>query len=69
MLVESLVKAPVELRGFRVLRVTGDIAGLVVELAPDWRGRHVVANAESGAGIGTRGGSGTLAMSRCGGFA
>ena len=37
MLVESLVKATVELQGFRVLRVTGDVAGLVAELAPDGR--------------------------------
>ncbi len=28
MLVESLVKATVELQGFRVLRVTGDVGGL-----------------------------------------
>ena len=37
MLLESLVKATVELQGFRVLRVTGDVAGLVAELAPDVR--------------------------------
>ena len=37
MLLESLVKATVELQGFRVLRVTGDVAGLVAELAPDGR--------------------------------
>ena len=39
MLVESLVKATVELQGFRVVRVTGDVAGLVGELAPDGRYR------------------------------
>ena len=37
MLVESLVKATVELQGFRVLRVTGDVGGLAAELAPDGR--------------------------------
>ena len=37
MLVESLVKATVELQGFRVVRVTGDVAGLDAELAPDGR--------------------------------
>ena len=37
MLLESLVKATVELQGFRVLRVTGDVAGLTVELAVDGR--------------------------------
>ena len=37
MLLESLVKATVELQGFRVVRVTGDVAGLAAELAPDGR--------------------------------
>ena len=37
MLVESLVKATIELQGFRVVRVTGDVAGLAAELAPDGR--------------------------------
>jgi transposase len=37
MLLESLVKATVELQGFRVVRVTGDVGGLVAELAPDLR--------------------------------
>ena len=37
MLLESLVKATVELQGFRVARVTGDVAGLVAELVPDGR--------------------------------
>ena len=37
MLVETLVKATVELQGFRVVRVTGDVAGLVAELVPDGR--------------------------------
>ena len=37
MLLESLVKATVELQGFRVVRVTGDLVGLAAELAPDWR--------------------------------
>ena len=37
MLLESLVKATVELQGFRVVRVSGDLGGLVAELAPDWR--------------------------------
>ncbi len=36
MLVESLVKATVELQGFRVRRVTGDVTGLAAELTPDW---------------------------------
>ena len=69
MLVESLVKATVELQGFRVVRVTGDVAGLVAELAPDgrWSPRGV-ASAGRGAGIGTRGGPGTFAMYPCGGF-
>jgi len=37
MLLESLVKATVELQGFRVVTVTGDTGGLVAELAPDLR--------------------------------
>ena len=37
MLLESLVKATVELQGFRVVTVTGDAGGLVAELAPDRR--------------------------------
>jgi len=37
MLVESLVKATVELQGFRVARVTGDVTGLTAEVAPDGR--------------------------------
>ena len=37
MLVESLVKATVELQGFRVVDVTGDVAGLTAALAPDGR--------------------------------
>ena len=39
MLLESLVKATVELQGFRVMRVTGDVGGLVAELASDGRYR------------------------------
>ena len=37
MLLESLVKATVALQGFRVVMVTGDVGGLVAELAPDRR--------------------------------
>ena len=37
MLLESLVKATLELQGFRVATVSGDAAGLAVELAPDRR--------------------------------
>jgi len=37
MLVESLVKETMELQGFRVTTVTGDTAGLAVQLAPDRR--------------------------------
>ena len=37
MLLESLVKATVELQRFRVVMVTGDVGGLVAELAPDLR--------------------------------
>ena len=37
MLLESLVKATVELQGCRVVTVTGDARGLVAELAPDLR--------------------------------
>ena len=37
MLVESLVKATVELQGFRVAHVTGDVTGLTAEVAPDGR--------------------------------
>lgn len=37
MLVESLVKSTSELQGFRVVSVTGDVSGLVVELAADLR--------------------------------
>jgi hypothetical protein len=37
MLVESLVKVMVELQGFRVVRVTGDVAGLTTESPPDGR--------------------------------
>jgi hypothetical protein len=36
MLVESLVKATVELQGFRVMRVTGDVAGLTTTMLPSW---------------------------------
>lgn len=37
MLLESLVKATVELQGFRMVTVMGDAGGLVAELAPDRR--------------------------------
>ena len=37
MLLESLVKATMELQGFRVMAVTGDAGGLVAELVPDLR--------------------------------
>lgn len=37
MLVESLIRNTVELQGFKVVAVTGDAAGLVVEIAPDRR--------------------------------
>jgi transposase len=37
MLIESLVKATVELQGFRVVNVTGDTSGLRVEVAADGR--------------------------------
>ena len=37
MLIESLVKATVELQGFRVMAVTGDTAGLVATIGPDRR--------------------------------
>ncbi len=37
MLVESLVKATVELQGFRIMSVTGDTAGLVATIGPDGR--------------------------------
>ena len=37
MLLESRVKATVELQGFRVMAVTGDAGGLVAELVPDLR--------------------------------
>lgn len=37
MLLESLVKATVELQGFRVVSVRGDTRGLVAEVAPDRR--------------------------------
>ena len=37
MLIESLVKATVELQGFCVMSVTGDAGGLVVDLVPDGR--------------------------------
>jgi transposase len=37
MLLESLVKATVELQGFCVVSVTGDTSGLVAQLAPDGR--------------------------------
>ena len=37
MLVESLVKATVELQGFRVVKVTGDTSGLAVEVGADGR--------------------------------
>ena len=37
MLLESLVKATVELQGFRVVTVTGDAGRLVADLAPDRR--------------------------------
>ena len=37
MLLESLVKATLELQGFRVVLVTGNAGGLVAELACGWR--------------------------------
>ena len=37
MLLESLVKATMELQGCRVMAVTGDAGGLVAELVPDLR--------------------------------
>ena len=37
MLLESLVKATMELQEFRVMAVTGDAGGLVAELVPDLR--------------------------------
>lgn len=37
MLIESLVKATVELQGFRVAEVSGGVSGLVVTIAPDGR--------------------------------
>ena len=37
MLLESLVKATVELQGFRIVTVTGEAGGLVAKLAPDRR--------------------------------
>ena len=37
MFIESLVKATVELQGFRVLNVTGDRSGLAVGLGTDGR--------------------------------
>ena len=67
MLLESLVKATVELQGFRVVTVTGDARGLVAELAPDLRYAPRVASVGTGAGIGTPAGSGTFGMCRCGG--
>ena len=67
MLVESLVKATVELQGFRVVRVTGDVAGLVAELAPDGRYAPRCGRCEHPAATGIPGGSAAFAMSRCGG--
>ena len=37
MLIESLVKATVELQGFRVVSVTEDTKGLVAAMSPDHR--------------------------------
>ena len=37
MLIESLVKATVELQGFRVVDVAGSAAGMVVRIVPDRR--------------------------------
>ena len=37
MLIESLVKETVELQGFRVVKVTGGVSGLVAMIAPDKR--------------------------------
>jgi len=37
MLIESLVKETVELQGFRVVKVTGGVSGLVAMIAPDGR--------------------------------
>ena len=67
MLLESLVKATVELQGFRVVTVTGDAGGLVAELVPTCGSRLAVVSAGSLAGTGTRGGHGAFAMCRCGG--
>ena len=37
MLVESLVKSTVELQGFRVAKVTGDVSGLIATIEPGLR--------------------------------
>ena len=67
MLLESLVKATVELQGFRVVTVTGDAGGLVGRAGP---GPSVLAPVwpvwENGAGTGTPAGDGTFAMCPCG---
>ena len=64
MLLESLVKATVELQGFRVVRVTSP--GWRPSWPPTGGTRRAVGSANSGAVTGTPGGSGTFAMSRCG---
>jgi len=67
MLVESVVKATVELQGFRVRSVTGDTSGLVVNWAHTDVTRPAVAIAESLRGIanGASGGPPTRGLHRC----
>ena len=57
-----------ELQGCRVVRVTGGVAELRTELAPDRRTRRGVCDAGIGGGTGILGGSGGFAMSLCGGI-
>ena len=68
MLVESLVKATVELQGFRVRRVTGDVTGLAAELTPDWRYAPRCGRCEHRGRYRDTRWVRHFAMSRCGGF-
>ncbi len=67
MLLESLVKATVELHGFRVVTVTGDAGGLVAKLLRTGVFRPAVASVESRASTGTPARPGTFAMCPSGG--
>ena len=68
MLLESLVKATVELQGFRVVTVTGTRGDWWPSWPQTFGSRPGVASVGNGAGTGTPAGDGTFAMCPCGGL-